>query len=229
MCRRTTEAGTIIRRTYGSTEIRAGVLCSIFGWAVGGEKLVHACCWSHARRHFMDALQVNPQETAATRVVAAIDDLFAIDAEARALGLDAMARHELRIELAPASLETIRRRVEKAQDRALPASQLARAAHDTLALWPKLTRFLDYPDLELSNNLAENSMRGVAIGRKNRIHLGSREAGPKLAAILSVLETCRRLGFATREHLAAVLPGLSDVSIHRVAALTPAAWQATRQ
>jgi hypothetical protein len=72
-------------------------------------------------------------------------------------------------------------------------------------------------------------MRGVAIGRKNWIHLGSREAGPKVAAILSVVETCRRLGIAAREYLAAVLPGLSDVSIHRVAALTPAAWLATRQ
>jgi len=196
---------------------------------VGGEKLVHACCWSHARRHFMDTLQVNPQETAATRVVAAIDELFAIDAEARALGLDAITRHELRLERAPELLDLIRQRVEKAQVQALPASKLARAAHYTRALWPKLTRFLEYPELELSNNLAENSMRGVAIGRKNWIHLGSREAGPKVAAILSVVETCRRLGIAAREYLAAVLPGLSDVSIHRVATLTPAAWLTTRQ
>jgi len=177
----------------------------------------------------MDALKVSPGDVAATRVVVAIDELFAIDAEARTLGLDAMARHELRLERASALLEIIRRRVEKAQAQALPASKLARAAHYTLALWPKLTRFLDYPELQLSNNLAENSMRGVAIGRKNWIHLGSREAGPKVAAILSVVETCRRLGIAAREYLAAVLPGLSDVSIHRVAALTPAAWLATRQ
>ena len=196
---------------------------------VGGERLVHACCWAHARRHFMDALKVNPGDVAATQVVVAIDDLFAIDAEARTLGLDAMARHESRLERAPELLDIIRQRVEKAQAQALPASKLARAAHYTLALWPKLTRFLDRPELELSNNLAENSMRGVAIGRKNWIHLGSREAGPKVAAILSVVESCRRQGISAREYLAAVLPGLSDVSIHRVAALTPAAWLATRQ
>jgi hypothetical protein len=71
-------------------------------------------------------------------------------------------------------------------------------------------------------------MRGVAIGRKNWIHLGSREVGPKVAAILSVVETCR-LGIAARDYLAAVLPGLSDVSIHRVTTLTPAASLATRQ
>jgi len=65
---------------------------------------------------------------------------------------------------------------------------VAKACHYTLTLWQKLTRFLEYPELELSNNLAENSMRPVALGRKNWIHVGSPQAGPKIAAILSVVE-----------------------------------------
>jgi len=59
-----------------------------------------------------------------------------------------------------------------------------------------------------SNNLAENSMRPVALGRKNWIHIGSQQAGPKVAAILSVVETCRRINIPVRDYLAAVLPGL---------------------
>jgi transposase len=196
---------------------------------VGGPKLVHAACWSHSRRHFVDALKLNPEDAAATRVVVAIDDLFAIDAEARARDVNLDARHALRAEQAPALLEIIKQRVEAARAQALPASKLARAANYTLTLWPKLTRFLDHPELELSNNLAENSMRGVALGRKNWIHVGSREAGPKVAAILSVVETCRRMGIAAREYLGAVLPGLSEVSIQRIAELTPAAWARRRQ
>lgn len=196
---------------------------------VGGPKLVHAACWSHSRRQFVDALKLNPEEAAATRVVVAIDDLFAIDAEARARTLDVAARRALRTERAPAVLEIIQRRVEAARAQALPASKLAKAANYTLTLWPKLTRFLEYPELELSNNLAENSMRGVALGRKNWIHLGSREAGPKVAAILSVVETCRRMGIAAREYLGTVLPGLGGVSIQRIADLTPAAWAASRR
>ena len=47
--------------------------------------------------------------------------------------------------------------------------------------------------LELSNNLAENAMRPVALGRRNWIHIGSEQAGPKVAAIASIVETCRRL------------------------------------
>src|ERR1700694_5370999 len=95
-----------------------------------------------------------------------------------------------------------------------------------LGLWKKLTCFLDYPQLELSNNLAENSMRGVALGRRNWIHIGSQEAGPKIAAILSVVESCRRLKIPVREYLADILPGLANTSIQRVGELTPTTWAA---
>ena len=87
-----------------------------------------------------------------------------------------------------------------------------------------LPRFLEHPELELSTNLAENSMRPVALGRKNWIHIGSAQAGPKVAAILSVVESCRRLKVPVRDYLAAVLPGLADRSIQRLPDLAPAAW-----
>jgi transposase len=107
-----------------------------------------------------------------------------------------------------------------------PASVLSKACQYALTLWKKLTRFLEYPELELSNNLAENSMRPVALGRKNWIHIGSPQAGPKVAAILSVVESCRRLTLSVRDYLAAVLPGLGDVTIQRLPAITPSAWAA---
>jgi len=83
--------------------------------------------------------------------------------------------------------------------------------------------------VELSNNLAENSMRPVAVGRKNWLHVGSPQAGPKVAAILSVVESCRRLGVPVKEYLAAVLPGLSRRMQSDAAALTPARWEAGRR
>jgi transposase len=193
---------------------------------VGGPKLVHAACWSHSRRKFYEAHQVCPGESVAKRLVLLIDDLFGIDAAARAQSLDLAARDRLRQQQARPLLETIRQRIEAAREEALPASKLGGAIAYTLGLWERLKRFLDYPELELSNNRAENSMRGVALGRKNWIHIGSPQAGPKVAAILSVLETCRRLDIRVREYLGAVLPGLADVSIQKLAELTPAAWAA---
>lgn len=194
---------------------------------VGGPELVHAACWTHARRKFYEAHQVCPGESLAKDIVVLINDLFGIDAEARAQNLDLAARDRQRQEQARPLLERIREQMEAAREQALPAGKLGGAITYTLGLWERLRRFLDYPELELSNNLAENSMRGVALGRKNWIHIGSPQAGPKVAAILSVVETCRRMAIPVREYLGAVLPGLADVSIQKLAELTPAAW-ATR-
>jgi transposase len=140
----------------------------------------------------------------------------------RRIGLP--GRHVLRQEGAKPLLDEIRGRIEAAQSVALPSSALSKACQYALTLWKKLTRFLEYPELELSNNLAENSMRPVALGRKNWLHIGSSQAGPKVAAILSVMESCRRLKLPVRNYLASVLAGLADRPIRRLPNLTPAAW-----
>jgi len=172
---------------------------------------------------------LNPQDAVAVAIVAQMDKLFAIDAQARRQGLDQAGRHALRQQQAPPLLQEIKAKIEAAQSTALPASALGKACRYTLGLWTKLTCFLDYPELELSNNLAENSMRPVALGRKNWIHIGSAQAGPKVAAILSIVESCRRMKLSTRDYLGAVLPGLADLSIQCVAGLTPSAWAAQHQ
>ena len=58
--------------------------------------------------------------------------------------------------------------------------------------------------------------------------MGSEQAGAKVAAILTVVETCRRMGISIHDYLGEVLPGLADVRIQRVAEPTPAAWAARR-
>ena len=193
---------------------------------IGGKGIVHAACWAHARRKFFEAVKLNPKDQTSIRIVDQINELFAIDAQARQEGLRPMDRHVLRLEKAKPLLEQIKVTIQAARGSALPKSALAKACDYTLTLWTRLSRFLEYPELELSNNLAENAMRPIAIGRKNWIHLGSKEAGPRVAAILSIVETCRRLSLPVRDYLASVLPGLADFSITRIAELTPSAWAA---
>ena len=166
---------------------------------------------------------------AAAAIVRRMDELFAVDGEARSRSLDLSQRHALRQERSRPLLDLLKAQIEAAGTQALPSSAAGKAVRYTLGLWPKLTRFLDYPELELSNNLAENSMRPIAVGRKNWIHLGSAQAGPKVAAIVSVIESCRRLKIPAREYLAAVLPGMANRSIQRLKELTPAAWAAARR
>ena len=193
---------------------------------VGGPKIVHAACWAHARRKFFDAVKLNPTDQTSIRIVAQMDELFAIDAQARQKDLSLMERHVLRLEKAKPLLEQINTGIQAARAGALPQSALAKACNYTLTLWTRLGRFLEYPEVELSNNLAENAMRPVVLGRKNWIHVGSKDAGPRVAAIISIVETCRRLSLPIRDYLASVLPGLADFPRNRVAELTPSAWAA---
>jgi len=195
---------------------------------IGGPTMVHACCLAHARRKYIDAIKVDPKDKDSASIVALMDELFAIDAEARAKKMNHAERHALRMERAPALVTELRTQILAAQCKVLPQSAAGKAARYTLALWNKLTIFLEYPELELSNNLAENSMRPVAIGRKNWVHLGSKEAGPKVAAIFSIVESCRRLGLPIREYLTVVLPGLADRSVKSLDQLTPAAYAASK-
>jgi transposase len=192
---------------------------------VGGPGMIHAACWAHARRKFYEAAKLHPADAVATRIVATINELFAIDALASARQLDHAARHLIRQEEATPLLERLRNEIKAALHGALPASALGKACNYTLALWHKLTRFLQHPQLELSNNLAENSMRPIALGRKNWIHLGSEQAGPKIAAILSIMETCKRLNVPVRDYLAHALPRLANLPISQINQLTPSAWK----
>jgi hypothetical protein len=77
--------------------------------------------------------------------------------------VDHAARHLLRQEKAPPLLDEIREHILATSKTVLPRSKAGQACNYTLALWKKLTCFLEYPELELSNNLAENSMRAVAM------------------------------------------------------------------
>ena len=193
---------------------------------VGGARIVHAACWAHARRKFFDAVKLNPKDQTSIRIVAQMDELFAIDAQAREQNLSHSGRHLLRLEKTKPVLEQIKRTIEVARADALPKSAMAKACNYTLTLWHRLTRFLEHPQLELSNNWVENSMRPVALGRKNWIHIGSQDAGPRVAAILSIVETCRRLKIPVRDYLASILPGLANFPMNRVAELTPSVWAA---
>ena len=71
-------------------------------------------------------------------------------------------------------------------------------------------------------------MRGIALGRKNWLHVGSVKSGPKVAAILSIVESCRRLDLPIVDYLLDVLPGLEDRPLSQLDSLTPAFWAARR-
>ena len=83
--------------------------------------------------------------------------------------------------------------------------------------------------VEVATNLAENAMRAIALGRKNWLHIGDEKAGPKIAAILSVLATCQRSAFRLGNILLDVLPKLGETNTSEVKQMPPQAWLRARQ
>lgn len=195
---------------------------------IGGEKLVRVGCWAHARRKFVEAVKVNAEDGEAAKMVVRMDALFLVDRGARERGLSVAERAEWRREHAGEWVDEILAECLALRGRVLPKSALGQAVHYTLNQWGKLKGCFEHAEVELSNNLAENSMRPVALGRKNWLHVGSVQAGPKVAAILSVVESCRRLSVPVRDYLLDVLPGLGSRKVSEVRELTPARWAAAR-
>jgi hypothetical protein len=195
---------------------------------VGGPKLVHVGCWAHARRKFVDAVKVNPQDGEAVKMVTRMDALFLVERKAREEHAGIEERLEMRRAHAEPWVAEIRAACDQVSRTVLPKSALGQAVTYTLNMWAKLRRCLDYGEVELSNNLAENSMRPIALGRKNWLHVGSAQSGPKVAAILSIVESCRRLKAPVSTYLAEVLPGMNRRKLAEVAQLTPAKWAGSR-
>lgn len=195
---------------------------------IGGQGMVHAGCMAHLRRGFIDALKLAPGHAAAEAIVLGIAELYAVEKRAREAGMTADDRERLRqMESVPA-LERLKGQIVALRQEVLPKSALGKACDYALGQWARVEVYASHGEVEIDNNWCENAMRPVALGRKNWLHIGSEEAGPRIAAITSVIETCRRLGINPREYLLDVLPKIPTWPAKRIAELTPMAWAAQR-
>jgi hypothetical protein len=98
---------------------------------VGGPRIVHAACLSHARRKHVDAVKVNAKDIESAHVVALMDELFAIDRQAREKQMSHAERHALRLERAPELLDKLRTQLLAIQKTALPKSVAGQRAHNS--------------------------------------------------------------------------------------------------
>jgi transposase len=137
--------------------------------------MIHAGCLAHSRRRHVGSAKLNAKNVDSVRIVALMDELFAIDREARERNMDHGERDALRQQRAPALLQRLRTELLAMQKKVLPKSATGQATNYTPSRWSKLSLFLKYPELELSTNLAENSMRPIAIGRKTGCTWGARK------------------------------------------------------
>ena len=95
-----------------------------------------------------------------------------------------------------------------------------------LSRWAALTRYINNGRIEIDNNAAERSIRGIALGRKNYLFAGSDNSGIRAAAIYSLIETCKLNAIDPEAYLRDILARIPDHKINRIDELLPWNWQA---
>ncbi|WP_196611179.1 IS66 family transposase [Pectinatus brassicae] len=156
------------------------------------ENIKHCLCWAHARRYFVDAIPSDTDDlsgTIAQESIKQINKLFAI--EKILIEESIQNRQKERLQQEKPLLEAYWSYLEINKDKILPKSKLGKAINYALNNQQKLQTYLEDGQCDISNNLAENSIRPFTIGRKNWLFSGSPKGAKASAAAYSIIETCK--------------------------------------
>ena len=183
-------------------------------------------CWAHARRKFFDARKNYPRE--AHQVLEWIGQLYDIEDRARELSAD--SRCELRCAEANPVLDRLEAYLAQLATTVLPKSALAKAVTYARNQWKALRRYTTDGRLTIDNNVSERTLRHQAIGRKNWLFLGSKNAGPRAAVLYTILAGAKRHRIEPWAYVRELLmrlhaedPQLEEMLPDRWAAVHPAA------
>lgn len=183
-----------------------------------------AACWAHARRKFHEALEASART--AGWIMRQIQHLYQIEADLRAINAGPKLRLAVRQHQSRPVVERIGRALErlKATRRPLPQSLLGKAIDYTQNQWQGLMAFLEDGRIEIDNNLVENAIRPTAIGKKNWLFVGDKDAGERGAILYTIIASCRRQQIDPFAYLRDILTRLPSMTNHQIADATPAAW-----
>ncbi len=181
----------------------------------------HAVCWAHARRYFHDARDSTAER--ADHVLARIQELYAIERQLREEEAGPAERARVRHEKAAPILAGLKTYIE--DNPGLPKSPWGKASAYTLTRWDKLTKYVDEGRLEIDNNLIENTIRPIALGRRNWLFAGSHDAARRAGIIYSLVATCKKHGVNPETWLADVLARIPMHPAKRIDELLPMNWE----
>lgn len=160
-------------------------------------------CWAHVRRKFSDALEEDRRK--ASEGLVYINKLYAIENEAQQQGLKEDALKEKRQKESYPLIKTFEKWMYDTATKVPENSRMGKALLYTLPLLPRLSRYVNDGDLLIDNNLVENAIRPLAIGRKNYLFCGNHDAAIRAAIVYSLLDTCKAKDIDPRTWLEDVL------------------------
>jgi transposase len=185
----------------------------------GEQKVKHVCCWAHARRKFVTAHEASDER--ASRALELIGKLYAIERALPPLMApsdDPVAieqrhareeqRRVIRVQESESVLSELQSWLKATRPVALPKSPLGSAIGYATNNWDALVRYRDEGYLAIDNNLAERTLRAIAVGRNNWGVVGSEVGGRTAATLYSIVGTCKHLLIDPWAYLRETLPGV---------------------
>ncbi len=183
-------------------------------------------CMAHARRKFHESLKYNKEK--ATYVLERMQVLYALEQQMRDGGLDWEERTLLRQEKAVPVLEELGKWLDREIMVTTPTSPLGKAVAYSKARWAGLSAYAMHGQIEIDNNLVENSIRPLAITRKNFLFCGSHQAAEMAAGMLSFMSTCKRNGVNEFEWMKDVFERIQSHKQKDLYQLLPNNWKKYR-
>lgn len=223
-------AGAVIEALANGHEFKGILQCDGFAGyetafkANAGVTLVN--CMVHIRRHFEQALDENSDM--AQHALTDIRHLYQIEHMCDEAGLDADARRAKRNELSRPIMKAMKVWMETEGIKYSESSLIGKAITYAYTRWDNMMHYLDDGRILLDNNLAENEIRPITIGRKNYLFCGNHEAAGNMAVVCSLLATCRNHDVNPRLYLTDIIgrmPFMKNCKGEELVELLPHRWK----
>lgn len=176
-------------------------------------------CMAHARRGFEKALDYDKPR--AEYAMSMFQKLYAIEQKARDEKLNPQQRHELRLDQSLPVLNELGKWIAANYKEVLPKSPMGKALAYCLPRWDNLLAYLNDGSLEIDNNLTENAIRPVALGRKNYMFAGSERGAERAAMFYSFFGTCKKNNVNPFDWLKKVLEIIPTYKVNQLTHLLP--------
>jgi len=176
-------------------------------------------CMAHARRGFEKALEYDKPR--AEYAMGMFQKLYAIEQKARDQSYTPEQRHKLRLDESLPILNELGKWMAETYKTVLPKSALGKAIAYCIPRWDNLLAYLNDGSLEIDNNLAENAIRPIALGRKNYLFAGSARGAERAAMFYSFFGTCKKNDINPFEWLKKVLEVIPTYKVSKLSDLLP--------
>jgi len=181
------------------------------------ESITLLACMAHARRYFEKALDNDRDK--ATHALKVIQSLYEIERNAQQdENIDLLAARQ---QEAVPILNKWKEWLDGQQNNVLPKSTIGKAINYTLSLWSRLIKYTNQSELLIDNNQIENTIRPLAIGRKNYLFAGSHEAAQRAAIFYSLFACCKLHQVNPYEWLKYVLENIQEYPINQIEKMLP--------